>query len=163
MGIQPNYDGPVLVKVATPASGTLDSMGYTEDGAEVEKQAFQYNVYGDQNGGVDGPPIDVQYMGEIARIRLVFTSFDLTIKAKLDAMVAGATAGTPTVPGTLQFTESGKTFRVLLSPTNNPLNFTRCILRDAVTHNKGTKHTKYVVTFEAHKDANGVLYNATTT
>jgi hypothetical protein len=162
MAIQPNYDGPVLVKIAS-AGGSLSSLGYTEDGAETEKQPYQYNVFGDQNGGVDGPPIDVQYLGEIARVRLLLTSFDTAVTDLLDAILAGATAGTPGTVGTLQFTESNKIFRLLLSPTNRPVNFTRAILRNSITRNKGTKHTKYFVEFECHKDSNGVLHNTTTT
>lgn len=166
--VGPLYDGPALIRVAIPgvdlgnSAGNLANFGYTEDGAEPVLNGFWRNVPGDQNGGPEGPPIDIQFLGETATIRLVMTKFAVSVATALAARVAAATAGTPAATGTLMFEES-KAFRLLISPTNRPLNFPRVVLRGSIEINKGTKFQRWIGEFEAHKDANGVLYNATTT
>ncbi len=71
MSLAPIYDGPALIRVAIPgvASGALQDLGYTEDGADVVRNPFWAEVKGDQNGGTEGPPIDIQWLGETATIR----------------------------------------------------------------------------------------------
>ena len=154
--------GPCLVKVGTGSAGSLETLGYTRQGADVRDQAFFVDVPGDQNGGDQGPPIDIQYMGEIARIRLELTKWDDAIAAKIRTRLLAGTEGSPGTAGTLMFGDS-KTVRVLLSTTMGPMNFPRAFLRDPWEVNKGTKYSTLVVEFEAHKDSTGVLYNAVTT
>ena len=161
MATQPYYDGPCLIRVGTGSAGALEDLGYTEDGADVDIEGFFENVWGDQGGGPSGVPIDVQYFGELARIRLTLTKWDAAIADKVVPRVNGATAGTPATPGTLMFQES-KSIRLLLSPTSRPLNFPRAFLRGNYQINKGVKHSKIIFEFECHKDGSGVLFNATT-
>jgi len=139
----------------------LEDLGYTGQGADVQNQGFFLDVPGDENGGDAGPPIDIQYMGEIARIRLELTKWDSAIAAKIQTRLLAGTAGTPGTAGTLMFSGS-KTVRVLLSTTSGPMNFPRCFLRNPWEINKGTKYSRLVLEFEAHKDGSGILYNAVT-
>ena len=162
MAITIQVDGPALIKIASPAAGSLDSLGYTENGADIEEQLFPYNVVGDQNGGDAGPPIDIQYMGEMHRIRLLLTTYDEAILNKIRAGLAGGTAGTPGTAGTLYFQDT-KAFRLLIHTTNRPRNYGRVVFTEAKSINKGTKHSKALVTALAYKDGSGVLYDATTT
>jgi len=154
--------GPALIKTGTGEAGALETLGYTRQGAEVRNQGFYLDVPGDENGGDQGPPIDIQYLGEIARIRLEMTSWDEAVAAKLRARLASGTEGQPGTAGTLMFGGS-KTIRVLIDPTSGEMNFPRCFIRGEWEINKGTRYSTFVVEFEAHKDANGVLYNATAT
>lgn len=154
--------GPALVRVGTGTDNALESLGHTGQGADVQSQGFFLDVPGDENGGDAGPPIEVQYMGEIARVRLEMTKWDSAVAAKVQSRLADGTAGTPGTAGTLMFGD-GKTIRVLLSTTNGPMNFPRCFLRNPWEINRGTKYSRLVLEFEAHKDGSGVLFNAVTT
>ena len=101
MAVQPRYAGAALCKVDY-GSG-LANLGYTEDGAQVTPTAYWADVPGDENGGPEGPPIDVQYLGETVDVRLVLTSWETTVADAMAARLAGGTAGTPGTPGTLMF------------------------------------------------------------
>lgn len=162
MATQIHVAGPAEIKVGTGSVGALETLGYTRQGADVRDQGFWIDVPGDQHGGDQGPPIDIQYLGEIVRIRVELTKYDEAIAAKVRARLKGGTEGSPGTAGTLMFQDS-KTIRVLISTTLLPLNFPRSFIRGEWEINKGTKFSMLVIEFEAHKDADGVLYNAVAT
>jgi len=161
MAVAVQVPGLATIKVGTGAESALETLGYTRDGANIRPKAYYQDVPGDENGGDQGPPIDVQILGETATVRLELTKFDETVAAKVRARCASGTEGTPSTAGTLMFGDS-KTIRVLVHTVTLPMNFTRCFLRNDIELNKGTKYTTLVLEFEAHKDGSGVLYNSTT-
>lgn len=163
MALQPYYDGPVLVRTGTGSSSALEDLGYTENGPEIDGEAFWLDVHGDQRGGDAGPPIDVQYIGEIVKVRLVLTRYDTAVLDKVICRLLAGTAGVTGTPGTLMFEET-KYVRLLLSPTSRPRNFVRAILRGVFGINKGTKHSKPTLDFECHADGTGAgtIWNTTT-
>lgn len=161
MAVTVNVDGPALVRVDTGDLNALEDLGYTRDGAEIRFEAYFLDVAGDENGGESGPPIDVQYMGERAVIRLELTKFDGTVADKVTPRLYGGTAGTPGAAGTLMF-GGGKCYRVLINTSNRPMNFPRCFIRDAIEVNKGTRFSRLLLAFEAYPDDTGVLYDNTT-
>lgn len=150
-----------LIRIASPAAGSLEDLGYTMNGTEITEQVYTYPVMGDQNGGDAGPPIDVQYMGEIHIIRLLLTKYDEAVINKIRAGLAGGTAGTPGTKGTLYFQQTSA-WRLLVNTTNRPRNYTRVIFSEPKEINKGTKHSQALVVARAYEDASGVLYNAVT-
>lgn len=154
--------GVCIVKVDTGAANALEELGRTVNGADSTKQAFWLDVPGDDNGGDAGPPIEIQFMGEIVRIRLEMSKWDTAIRNKVTSRLYGGTAGTPGTAGTLMFADS-KTYRLLLHSTTDPRNFLRTIPRGDIEQNRGTKWSRLVSEWEAHKNASGVLYNSTTT
>jgi len=162
MAEQVNVAGAVTVKVALPASGSLSTVGKTRNGPEVVEQPFFLPVPGDDNGGDAGPPIDIQYLGEIAQIRLELTKYDPTVVEAIRAFVAQATLGTPATPGTLMFQDS-KAGRLVLSCANAPQNFPRVVFQEPIQRNIGTRFTVCIISATAYKDANGVLFNNTVT
>lgn len=151
--------GPVLTKVGFPTS--LEELGYTRGGVDVRKEGYFLDVPGDENGGEEGPPIEVQFFGATARIRLELTKYDGTVADKVSARVNGATDGTPATPGTLMFA-GNKHQRVCLHGTNRVLNFPRCLCREPVELNAGTKFSTLIFEFTAYKDASGVLHDNST-
>ncbi len=155
--------GACQVKISSPsvAAGALQVLGYNRNFADVRKEAFFLDVPGDQNGGDDGPPIEIIHLGEIAIIRLELTKYDLTVANVVRSRVDGATAGQPTAAGSLMFSVPN-TMRLLLNAANDPRNFTRVVPRGAIEIGRGTKYSTLVCEFEAHKDGSGVLYNAVT-
>ncbi|WP_321377117.1 hypothetical protein [Trichococcus shcherbakoviae] len=152
--------GPVLVKVAFLSS--LEELGYTRSGVDVRLEPHFLDVPGDEGGGEEGVPIEIEFLGETARIRLELTKYDDTVANKVHARVVGGTAGTPAAAGTLIFA-GAKDMRVCLVGTNEPMNFPRCVPREPTELNKGSKFSTLVFEFVAYKDANGVLYNAVIT
>ena len=60
--------GLALIKISFGGSGYLE-LGYTRNGADITHEGFFLDVPGDENGGDEGPPIEIQFLGEIARVR----------------------------------------------------------------------------------------------
>lgn len=152
--------GPCAVRIGDEGGNlaALSLLGYTRNGADITAEGYFVNVPGDQNGGDDGPPIDVQYMGETARIRVELTKWDSTVAATIEARLQGGTGGTPGTPGSLM---SANAFRLLLDTTTGDRNFLRVFPRGAIELNKGTRYSIMVFEFEAHEGSGGVLWNTT--
>jgi len=164
--IVPVVAGLCTVKVGTGEGNALESAGYSRNGAEITKEAFMLDVPGDENGGDDGPPVDIQNLGEIIRVRLELTKYDRDVTIKIEPREKGGSAGVIATPGALMF--AGEKFmRLLLSTPNNPVNFPWAIPREPIDVNLGTKFSTLLLEFVCYKDptsANtGVIYNATTT
>lgn len=161
MAVQIEVKGPALIKIASPAGGSLEILGYTNNGVEITEEIYTGRVDGDQNGGEEGPPLDLQYFGEVHIVQMTLTKFDKAVLNKIRASYAGATAGTPGTPGTLMFQDE-KAFRLLIASTNDPRNYTNVVFHRPKTLNVGTKHQRAIVVAECHKHpTTGVLYNAT--
>ncbi len=159
MAVQTHVTGAALIRVDWGIG--LRDLGYTANGVELTFNGYFLNVPGDQNGGDSGPPIDVQYFGETADVRAELTKWDGTAADAIAARIASGTPGTFTAPGVLLF-GGGYSFRILIQPTASPINFVRCIPRAPIVLNKGTRHSRLVLEFEAHKNDAGVLYNSAT-
>jgi hypothetical protein len=168
MAMQINLTGVVTVKYQLTAGiGNLKEIGQAEDQPTFDVRAFFHNVPGDANGGPQGPPIDVQFLGEIAIVRLAMSKWDPTNFDEIKKRNAVATAGIilGTEVGTLML--DAKPIRILLSSTTRPINFPNCLMREAYSINMGTKYSTAIMQFEAHRVpgsnglANeGILYDA---
>jgi hypothetical protein len=152
--------GLVTVKADTGSAHSLETLGYTENGVEIQENMFTYDVHGDENGGDQGPPIDVQNMGQVDIIRMTFTKWDDAVMAKIRPTAYGGTAGTSPTAGALAIQGSG-TFRLLIDGVNFDRNYTTVIFREAKELNVGTKHSKAVVVAHGYKNASGVIWNTT--
>lgn len=152
---------PGLATVKINAYNSLETLGYSVNGVNARMEAFFVNVPGDENGGHEGPPIDVQIMGQIAIVRLELSKYDSAVADKITARVSQGTAGTPSTAGGLMFA-GALAMRLLIHSVSFPLNFPRAFPRGGIELNRGTRYATYVCEFECHKDGNGVLYNATT-
>jgi hypothetical protein len=150
--------GLATVKVATAAGGTgaLQTLGYSQDGVFRTSQTFVENVPGDENGGQAGPPVEIQYMGEIEKVRIELMKWDPTVMAYLLARFRGATVGTPPVAGGLVFAGNGY-FRLCChyaagltgqSADNNPC---ATLVSEPIEINKGTKWSRMVMEFVCYK------------
>lgn len=152
--------GLTTISVGTGTAGALETLGFSRNGVTVSKNAFWLNVPGDANGGDDGPPIEVQLLGEIAMVRLELTKFDSAIITKLAARLRTFTEGTVPTPGNLVFANSYY-YRLLLNNANDVINFPVAIPRGSYEKNRGTKWMTAVLEFECHKNDSGVLHNTT--
>jgi hypothetical protein len=147
----------------------LEFLGLTRNQADVVHQPFFLNIPGDANGGDEGPPIDVQYMGEIALIRLELTSFDPDVAERVRARTQGGTPGyVCTVGGTrigagMLMMAGGYYTRVCCASAFAPKNFPIAIIRGANEIGMGTRFSTLVTEFEAHTHpTTGKLYDAVT-
>lgn len=157
--ISPNVCGAALIKTGTGSAGALESLGYTANGAEISENQYYGDIHGDQNGGDEGPPIDIQIFGETHLIRIDLTSYDETVADNIRKM--GGTLGTPLTSGGLMFTGS-LAVRLVILTTTYPRNYPRVVFRGAKEVNKGTKFSRLRLEATAYKDGNGVLWNTTT-
>lgn len=171
--------GATKIRVAIPnvnlgnGTGNLADFGWTRNGATVTYEDYFLDVPGDQHGGDDGPPIEVQWLGSIARIRCEMTKWDFDIFEEIAARVASTTFGLSDIsntsanektPGQLMFT-GAKTLRVLLLNANDIRNFPRCLVRSGIECNYATKYTSPIIEFEAHADGTSpipILHNKVT-
>lgn len=167
MAVTVNVAGLATIKLAVAAGTPLNTLGYTQNGAQITFEGYQENVPGDENGGDAGPPVDVQYLGQTARVRLELTKFDTTIAQSILARLPAGTLGSPvatTTPGILLFASS-QFFRLLIHSVTSPYNFP-CATFVQPPHeiNIGTRFSRYVVEALCYKHpTSGVLFNSTTT
>lgn len=154
--------GAAQIKLDTGSSNALEELGYTINGAEIREEIFMENVPGDENGGDAGPPIDVQYFGEVHHVRLELSKWDASIAAKVLPVLYGGTAGVTGTPGTLM-AQGSKTYRLVINSSTEPRNYPRAFLRNQKETNKGTKFSRLVLDFECHASAagGGTVYNTT--
>lgn len=139
----------------------LQMLGYTASGVDLGGQAHFLDIPGDQNGGDQGPPIEIQYFGETMDIRLDLTKYDPVLAELIEARLSGAEAGTPPTSGSLVF-GSGGAMRLVIASPSRPRNFPRAVPRGAFQINKGTRYSRFIVDFTAYKSASGILWNTTT-
>jgi hypothetical protein len=147
------------IQVYGPAKISIDAaeLGYTRNGADVRSRGYFVDVPGDENGGEQGPPIDIQFMGEVANVRLELTKYDATVADTVLARLKGGAAGVPGAAGTLMF-GGNKEFSLVITGATQTMTFARAILRGDWELNKGTRYSMLVLEFECHKDANGKIY-----
>lgn len=162
MATNPHNHGLATILVNTGSAGALETLGFTRNGADVSEEGFWIDVPGDENGGDSGDPIDIQYIGEMARVRLEFTKFDQAVLTKVmkRRLSATKTAGTVDTPGRFVFLNS-EAFRLVVNTPTDPKNFLRALPRAPTQRNMGTRFTMKVLEFDCYKDGSGVLYNST--
>lgn len=153
---------------------TLTELGITRNGVTVNYENFFYDVPGDEFGGDDGPPIDVQWLGAIARIRCEFTKYNRELLNAVLGIVHGSTfgdmnsqsSGSSKFPGELMFTPTNYTRVLLDNSIGDRRNFPRCIIRAPHEQNYATKYASPIVEFEAHVhdfgSGNWQLHNTST-
>jgi hypothetical protein len=161
MAKQVNVAGLALIRLGVGVSA-LQDLGYTVNGATIVTEGHAVNIPGDENGGDDGPPIEIQMLGETARVRLELTKWDPAVQLVLETRLGGGTAGTPAAAGTLVFANSNF-FRLVVNSPVTPRNFPcATLVRTPIEINKGTKYSRLVCEFECYKHpTSGVLWNAT--
>lgn len=169
--------GRCQISVDTGTSNALEVLGYSEDQVRIQERVFRSDVHSDEYGGPEGPPIDVQYLGEIHYITFTLVNFDLAVYKKIQPKVYGGAYGESPEPGTLMAGD-GKYFRLLLKPLTDvygtptpkePRNYLAAFPFQNMEWALGTKATRAPVGFEAHALADAAdndtikLFNATAT
>lgn len=160
-----NVPGVAHILIAIP-SGALQPFGYTANGAQVTFEGYEIRVPSDENGGDEGPPAEIQYLGQTARVRLEMTKFDQSVSElllrRLPSGTLGQPIGTGTPAGTLLFAGL-QYFRLVIASAVKPFNFPCVsILRAPQDLNVGTKYQRHVVEVECYKHpTTGILWDRT--
>jgi len=161
MAVAINVAGLASVYVDTGGSNALELLGYTRNGVDITDNGYFLDVHTDVDGGDDGPPTDVQYLGGTITIRMEFTKYDDAIRAKIDTRLYGGTSGVNGAVGSLM-RGGAKTYRLVINTPTTPYNFPIVIFRDPYELNKGTKFSTLVVIGTAYADSTTrVVRNAT--
>ena len=152
--------GPADIKVGTGTGGALEELGYTARGADVRLQGYAVDVPGDQNGGEQGPPIEIAHLGNSAIVRIELTKFDKSVLDKLKAGLRDVTPGAIPGAGTLVFA-GARHFQLLIDSVGDPHWFPRATLaKEPKEYNVGTLYQRAVVEFLCYRDPTSkVLYN----
>lgn len=153
--------GLATIKVDTGSSNALETLGITRNGAEITDNGYFLDVHTDTDGGDDGPPTDIQYLGQTATIRLELTKYDEAVAAKLRPRLYGGTDGVVGTVGSLLIGGS-KTYRLLIHSVTDPYNFPVVVFREPIEINKGTKFSTLLIVGTAYRNGSSVLRNATT-
>ena len=111
-----NVFGACDLQIAPGPGGNYVDIGYSRDGIKVSDQFLQHRVDGDQNGGPEGNPIDIQYLSRKQTIRCELTKYDTAAIDIARSRLADGTGGDTGDPGTLIFA-TGKYFKVKLIGT----------------------------------------------
>lgn len=152
--------GACLVKTGTGSASALETVGYSVNGVDIQEDVFSGDVPGDQNGGDQGPPIEIQIFGEVHRISIDLSKYDSAVVAKIEAKINGGTTGQTTTAGTLYFA-GAYYYRLLLTATNFTRNYLAAIPRQPQGLNVGSKFSVKRLVFDCHA-VNGVMWNTTT-
>lgn len=152
--------GPVLVRTgSTPTTFALEDFGYSANGIEIIEEPLELPVPGDENGGDEGIPIDIQYLLERHIIRMELTKFDSAVATRIGVKFKGDVAGVMGTIGRL-FNGGSGTFRLLLTATALTRNYLAARPRN-IEAIYGSKFTRLRVEWEC-LPSGGVLYNAVT-
>ncbi|MDE2104187.1 MAG: hypothetical protein KGL39_43525 [Patescibacteria group bacterium] len=177
MAITPITDGPTKVQVGTGAGNALQDLGYTRNGVNGVSNGFFLPIPCDDNGGDEGPPADIQYLGETWQLEMEFTKFDVVVMDTVTPRLLGGQAGLPgTATGGITYTagglgalmfSGGYTIRTLLTPQTSagnarPKNFPQVVFQEPMQINKGTRFSTWITRGTAYRNGAGVLWNTQT-
>ncbi|MHA2065660.1 MAG: hypothetical protein ACXABY_14890 [Candidatus Thorarchaeota archaeon] len=169
-----NIAGPVLIKFSTFSRETstegdesnLIILGYSQDGCRLSWQQFERMVFGDQNGGQEGPPVDVIIHGEMCEVSFLLNDYTKAVLEKLrytytmeiegDAGAPlSAKPGLPPNAGTLLIAKY-RSIRLLLEAPNHVVNFPTAYWTNPYDFNMSTNETQNSMVFRALRPGIGV-------
>ena len=124
--------------------GTMNTLGFSMDGVTITERTMTDKVYGDENGGTAGNPIDEQVMGQIDEVDIVFTKWDEAVGANMRASTRTGTPGTMAAVGTLlRDTQGGWQMKIASTNLNRQYRYVK--FTEPKQMNAGTKHSQWRV------------------
>jgi hypothetical protein len=141
--------GLATIQVDTGNSHALETLGYSINGVEIEENIFTLPVHGDEHGGDSGPPIDIQYLGQVDTVRMELTKYDLAVLDKLRARLWNSGFTAPTAGQVLSanigslFFAGSFTFRLTIDCANSGYDrdYIKVIFQESISENRGVKHS----------------------
>ncbi len=169
-----NVTGVVEIGIAIPHTGTVVSLGTSTDSIQITERGYYHDIPGDLNGGQQGPPIEIQKLGEVHTVNIRMSSWSKTYMQTVEKWYH-TTRGTieDDEVGQLMFA-SGVRARLLLNTRDldDTRNYWNAIMREPKSFSIGSKYTEQSLTFECHRcrcgedgdgsygeDIDGVIYD----
>lgn len=158
MALAVHVAGPCLIR--TDVSGTLQSLGYSVNGVDIETVEFRENVAGDENGGDAGPPIEVLKHGDLHIVSIEMSKWEDALVRQLETRVKNGTAGS--VTSGILYHANSRFVRLLLTAPNFTRNYLAAIPIGPCHRGQiGSRYSRTRLQFECHA-VGGVLYNTVT-
>lgn len=146
------YIGLVHVKIAYPFTGTLVTLGVAHDQIQISEQKFWHEAHSDANGGMSGPPTEIQYLGEIhtVRMRLAgYTSSSVNLLRKLTNTTLGTVDADE--PGVFQLTSNSVRLLLDTPSAGDALNYWCALPQTPMEIGIGTKYSEWDIQFTCHR------------
>ncbi|MBC7076737.1 MAG: hypothetical protein H5T92_00260 [Synergistales bacterium] len=161
MPISVQVSGAVLVKVGPQecADTALEVLGYTANGVRIQEEDFYEEIHSDERGGDSGPPIDLVYHGKRVRVTMELVKWDAVVADKLAARISVTTPnpGYAYDPGIVMI-GGQKAFRLVLKCNVGSWDLPVAVLRGQLEINKGSRHSRLMLTFECYPNSQGYIY-----
>lgn len=144
----------------TPGTGgsagnpaTLIRLGIATDTLEITPRPFYNDIYSDQYGGQQGPPVDVQYLGETIDINFSLTTWNEVAINLLKRRAINAVRGQVNQNEIGNFVLRSHSLRFLINTadTDDIRNFWCCLARQPVPIGMGTKWAEYRISLTAYR------------
>lgn len=141
--------GLVTIQVDTGSAHALETLGYSINGVEIEENIFTLPVHGDEHGGDAGPPIDIQYLGQVDTVRMELSKWDDAVLDRIRARLWNSGFTTPAAGQVLSanigalFFGGGFYYRLALDAANSGFDrdYIRVIFQEPIIVNRGVKHS----------------------
>lgn len=155
--------GPCEVWVDTGTSRVLEFLGWSLGGITIEELAYHSPIHSDENGGVQGPPVDFQLFGHQHRISMELSKFQESVLAKLDPRYNPETTAGSVGVGMLLGCATA-TFRLLLKAPNFVRNYLATVILEPIELAPvGSQASRARIAFTANVVTGGTLWDTTTT
>ena len=157
-----NVTGVVHVQLAIPFTGMSHagalsngcmSLGTATDSIQITERGYYHDVPGDLNGGQQGPPIDIQKLGEVHTVNIRMSSWNQTSVQLLEQWYHSHRGIVEQDEvGQLMF-NSRVSARLLLETSDllDTRNYWNAIMREPKSFSIGSKYTEQSLTFECHR------------
>lgn len=160
-----NVFGKCNIFLSVPGynSGNMNKLGESMDMLPFEQNHFTKEVPGDANGGPDGPPIEVQWLGITYTIRLELSKYDPALALWMETRGVNATNGTilDSEIGKLMLANASSRLCIVSAVSGTVVNFPTCLIREAISYSKGTKFETFSATIVAYRSqSTGIIKNA---
>lgn len=159
-----HVNGPAIVSTKMASESAYSDLGITVDGVEPSFDGKYEDVIADDGGPM--VPVDLQYFGEEARIRLELIRWDETRMRLVETRIAGKTVGqiravdlgTLVVRASHYFALSIATSARTGLSAENGYRFPVCHAVDSIPFKLGTRVTRKTLLIRAIPSVAGVLY-----
>lgn len=162
----PHATGLVDIKIASPFDGVLQQLGHATDIIDIANRPFYLDVPGDRNGGPQGPPINIQFLGRIVVVSFALSSYDVDVCDVVEKLAVENTSGLIEQSMIGQFVMESRAMRLLLHTLDpdDTRNFWCAIPREPIRMGFGTKYNEKMFVFECHRPpcssvADGILWD----
>jgi hypothetical protein len=134
--------------------GTLLHLGSSVDTTEFRNAPYYNEIYGDQHGGQQGPPIEMQYLGHVVHFTVELVTWDETaLELIRERVVQNPTRGldSAAIIGAMMFKRNAIRVVANTADQDDVRNFYTCIAREPMSIGYGTKFAAWRIPFTAYR------------